>query len=89
MLAEMTDKHEAPTVPGPPRYLTAPRQVWEPELLMDMRLGLGLTQADLADRVGVTPRTISRWECRHNRPTGACARIVDELYAAWQEGRNG
>lgn len=37
----------------------------------DARISAGLTQRDLADRIGVKPKQISRWENAHCSPTGA------------------
>lgn len=34
------------------------------------RLGLGLRQADLAARLGVSPKTIRNWETGHRTPAG-------------------
>lgn len=37
--------------------------------LAEIRLARGLTQADLADRIGADPQTISKWECERVTPS--------------------
>jgi DNA-binding XRE family transcriptional regulator len=36
--------------------------------LVQMRAELGLTQEDVAQALGVTPRTVLNWEQGHNKP---------------------
>ena len=47
---------------------------WAPDQLRAVRLELGLTQAEAAARVGVTPLTWFRWERRGIRPGSAGTR---------------
>jgi transcriptional regulator with XRE-family HTH domain len=49
-----------------------------PERLRHVREGRGLTQADLAQHLGVDIRTVNSWENRRNRPrfTGRVAKAV-------------
>ncbi|MBQ4049613.1 MAG: helix-turn-helix transcriptional regulator, partial [Clostridia bacterium] len=37
-------------------------------LLRDLRKARGMTQKDVADRVGVVPKTVSKWETGHGFP---------------------
>lgn len=55
-----------------------PLQLIQPEDLRSLRLGLGLSQAELAARVGYDRRTILRWEKGQTAPHKA---VVDQLQA--------
>lgn len=46
--------------------------------IADMRRRRGLTQNQLADRIGVTPQAVSKWERGLSCPDLAC---IDELAA--------
>src|SRR4051812_45439827 len=46
-----------------------------------LRSGLGLSQAALAETLGVTSVTVSRWEHGHSRPTSAVQRRLEGLRA--------
>ncbi len=56
----------------------------------ELRLLAGLSQAELAELVGVTPAAISRWEAGDRRPTGdraiayatALHRIAEQVTAS-------
>jgi len=37
--------------------------------IKELRLRLGLSQAQFAERVGVWKETVSRWENGHNKPS--------------------
>lgn len=51
-----------------------------PEVLRSRREELGLTQAHLASRLGVSQPTIHRWETGENEPNGrALARLMKLL----------
>jgi transcriptional regulator with XRE-family HTH domain len=50
-----------------------------PEFLRRRRVELGLTQADLAERLGVTQEAVSRWE-RGLGMTGHHARTLRDLF---------
>lgn len=39
----------------------------------------GLTQAELARRIGVTPRTVWNWEWGHREPRGKYLRLLAEV----------
>ena len=56
-------------------------------LLRSLRKGKGLTQKDVADRLGIVPKTVSKWETGHGFPDvsmisaladilGVCERIL-------------
>ena len=36
--------------------------------IKNFRKNIGLSQADLAARIGVTSQTVSKWECDNNMP---------------------
>jgi len=44
---------------------------FDSERIKALRSGLGLTQKQLADRVGVTQPAIAQWETGPGQPTGA------------------
>lgn len=59
-------REDAPALPYDYR-LPSGRTVWGKTIRVT-RLRLGLTQQDLADRFGVSTRTIQSWESGANRP---------------------
>jgi type I restriction enzyme M protein len=58
----------------------------EPLEIITLRKGLGLTQEELANRIGVTVGTVSLWETGKRRPRKialkALSKIRDEAVAA-------
>jgi len=54
----------------------ANRQQWDSEHVRDLRCHLGLTQRELADRLGTRQQTISEWEKGMYRPRGASATLL-------------
>ena len=56
-------------------------QEMSPEAIRDARQRLGLTQVQLAERIGCTPIAISYWERGTRRPTGLYAQAVRDLLA--------
>ena len=54
----------------------ANRQQWDSEHVRDLRHHLGLTQRELADRLGTRQQTISEWEKGMYRPRGASATLL-------------
>jgi DNA-binding transcriptional regulator YiaG len=61
------------------RALFAARMPLTPGGLVALRTALGLTQSQLASRIGVTQMTISRWECGRSRPSGPTTAKLDRL----------
>lgn len=51
-----------------------------------VRRRLGLTQVQLAERVGIHPLTVSRWECDRVRVTAPMERLL-RLLLTTQGGR--
>lgn len=47
--------------------------------LIALRKKLGLTQAEMARRLGVSFVTVNRWENGHCRPSPLAKRYIDEL----------
>jgi len=50
-----------------------------PERIKAIRAALGLTQQQLADAIGGTQITVSRWETGVSHPTGAYLKALEEL----------
>lgn len=47
--------------------------------LIDLRKRLGLTQTEMARRLGVSFVTVNRWENGHCRPSPLAKRYIDKL----------
>lgn len=54
------------------------------ERLRQLRIEVGLTQAEVAERCGVSDKTVSAWETNTNQPRGAS---LDRLAKAFNRGR--
>ncbi len=54
--------------------------------LAAVRRELGLSQAGLADVIGVSPRTVQSWEQGWRKPSAALARSLLLLVMAWRLG---
>jgi len=52
-----------------------------PREIVKLREDLGLTQQQLADRIGAHQPTVARWEVGRNRPRGANLKALKELQA--------
>ena len=57
----------------------APREPWTAERIAALRAELGLTQAEMADALGVRQQTVSEWETGRYRPRGASSRVLHHL----------
>ncbi len=55
---------------------TANRQQWDSERILILRRHLGLTQRELADRLGTRQQTISEWEKGMYKPRGASSTLL-------------
>ncbi len=66
--------------------IRAVRSLPSPELARAIRMNAGVTQARLAEEVGVTRATINRWESGERRPQGrhraTYAAVLAEIQAA-------
>ncbi len=49
---------------------------WDNECIQALRRHLGLTQRQLADRLGIRQQTISEWETGMYQPRGASATLL-------------
>jgi len=49
---------------------------WDAESIAGLRARLGLTQAEMADALGVRQQTVSEWETGRYRPRGASTRVL-------------
>jgi len=54
----------------------ASRQQWDSEHIYALRRHIGLTQSELADRLGTRQQTISEWETGMYRPRGASLTLL-------------
>lgn len=52
---------------------------YEPDAIRALRHSLGLSQRDLAEKIGVTPSNISRWEAGRTRPRGPAVKLLAGL----------
>ncbi len=52
------------------------RPRWDSEHIQDLRRHLGLTQRELADRLGTRQQTISEWEKGMYKPRGASSTLL-------------
>ena len=59
----------------------SPAGEWDPSRLKKLRSSLHISQAVLADIMGVSKAAVIAWEHGVNIPSGACARLLDILYA--------
>ena len=55
---------------------TEKRQQWDGNNIRALRNHLGLTQRELADRLGTRQQTISEWETGIYKPRGASATLL-------------
>lgn len=54
----------------------ANRPQWDSERIQTLRRHLGLTQRELAERLGTRQQTISEWETGMYKPRGASATLL-------------
>lgn len=59
---------------------------WSGADIRAARLALGWTQADMAEVVGASPRTIGNWEGDHYVPLAVYWPRISEIVAAAREG---
>ncbi len=52
------------------------RRQWDRERIQALRHHLGLTQRELADRLGTRQQTISEWETGMYKPRGASSTLL-------------
>ena len=52
------------------------RRQWNSHRVRALRRSLGLTQRELADRLGTRQQTISEWEVGMYQPRGASAKLL-------------
>ncbi len=52
------------------------RAQWDSEYIQALRYHLGLTQRELADKLGTRQQTISEWETGMYKPRGASATLL-------------
>lgn len=55
------------------------KQAWTPRRIELLRKRLGLTQAEAAERVGVTRRQWAAWEGGTRKPSGPATVLLDLL----------
>ena len=54
---------------------------FDPRRIQALRAQLGLSQSDLARRIGIHRRTLRNWETGQNRPNAVAMRILEGLEA--------
>jgi len=54
----------------------AKRRQWDSQGIQALRHHLGLTQRELADRLGTRQQTVSEWETGMYKPRGASATLL-------------
>jgi DNA-binding transcriptional regulator YiaG len=52
---------------------------WTAERIASLRAELGLTQAEMAEELGVRQQTVSEWETGRYEPRGASVRMLHHL----------
>lgn len=55
--------------------------------VLNLRKKLGLTQQELAERLGVTQATVNRWEREKKHPSPLAEHLLAELEAAAEAGK--
>lgn len=55
------------------------RPAWTAERIAELRAELGLTQAEMAEELGVRQQTVSEWETGRYLPRGASTRMLGHL----------
>ncbi len=55
---------------------------WSAESIAELRARLGLTQAGMAEALGVRQQTVSEWETGRYQPRGASVRMLQYLAEA-------
>ena len=50
-----------------------------PDSIKSCRVALGLSQEAFAERIGVAPRSVCRWENGQAKPSGAAAKAIFDL----------
>jgi len=58
------------------RQYDARKISWNSQRIQDLRRHLGLTQRELAERLGTRQQTISEWETGMYQPRGASATLL-------------
>lgn len=58
----------------------------KPNLSRDLRTRLGLTESEWAHALGVSLRTVERWEDRSNSPSGLALEVMRGLASALDSG---
>ena len=60
-------------------YRDPPENLMSPEEILGLRLRLGLTQAQLAERLGASLDTVRSWETGRRHPTGCARKALQDL----------
>ena len=59
-----------------PQKYRAEKQQWNSQSIQALRLHLGLTQKEMAERLGTRQQTISEWETGMYQPRGTSATLL-------------
>lgn len=60
-------------------YRDPPENLLSPKEILDLRLRLGLTQAQFAERLGASLDTVRSWETGRRHPTGCARKALQDL----------
>jgi DNA-binding transcriptional regulator YiaG len=58
---------------------------WTAEEVLELRRRMGLSQAEMAEELGVRQQTVSEWETGRYQPRGASARLLGMLAESARE----
>lgn len=61
--------------------------MWTAEKIKGLRTKYGETQAQFAERVGVSVQAVRYWEQGHGRPIGPAEKLLDRLAEDLADGR--
>jgi transcriptional regulator with XRE-family HTH domain len=60
-------------------YDPLPAPISLPERLLNSRRELGMTQREMAERLGVDPSTLRDWESGHHQPTAKSLNLIAQV----------
>jgi transcriptional regulator with XRE-family HTH domain len=58
-----------------------------PERLVGARRAQGFSQREMAERIGIDPRTIQDWETGRHRPSPKKLKLVERVLGKFEQGK--